>query len=58
MTKENLIDTLYYRLDKLKKENLEFYNLIQNLKGKLVKAESQIKEYQTNIKKYVGNYYE
>ena len=33
-------------IEKLKKENLEFYNQIQSLKGKLVKAESQLQAYQ------------
>jgi SMC interacting uncharacterized protein involved in chromosome segregation len=45
-------------IEKLKKENLEFYELIQKLKSKLVKAESQLKDYQRNIEKYVGDYYE
>lgn len=49
MTNEELIQTLSVnytkkciQLDKLKKENLEFYDLIQDLKGQLVKAQQDI----------------
>ena len=49
MTNEELIQTLSVnytkkciQLDKLKKENLEFYELIQDLKGQLVKARQDI----------------
>ena len=49
MTNEELIQTLSVnytkkciQLDKLKKENLEFYDLIQDLKGQLVEAKQDI----------------
>ena len=58
MTNEELIQTLSVnytkkciQLDKLKKENLEFYDLIQDLKGQLVQAQQDIRVSNKYIKK-------
>ena len=65
MTNEELISTLSVnytkkciRLDKVTKENLEFYDLIQDLKGQLVQAQQDIRVANEYIRKLEKAHYE